>query len=1393
MTACNQSEPFGEVTIQLVDGSKSISPTESQLTVSSIRIWGTCENGSTIASQIFTLGSSITIQGLSIGTWSISIEGLNAEGTVITEVAVDSSVEILSGKKTTATFSLTYLATGNGTLSLAASWPGAFTSLTSARMVLSQPGVTENYTYTADSVLSEGVYSASITNKSLVIGDYDVALYLVNASGAEISFPMIDMVDIFDSIAVEGTIALVAEDFQQVASPVITVSDSTDGKSVTITSTTSGSQIYYSTDGVAPTGREEEEKYTGPFTLTDTGTVLAIATADGFVDSEVSNSVISLNKAETPTISLSEGDVQTVSLSCSTSGSTIYYRYATGGSSPTSSYTAGSSFSVTEGTSLSVEAYAVATGYIQSSTASESYAVASSPVFSQSSGTFSNTFNLTLSGNTVRYKVDSGSYATYSSTIPITSTGTVITAFNRESGKINSSTVSNTYSLKVATPSYSTSNSGSSKVITLSCATSSSSIYYTTDGTTPTTSSSRYYSSFTVSSDCTINVIGTKSNFDTSSVRTLSVSFSTVATPTISLSEGDNQTVSFSCSTSGSTIYYRYAIGGSSPTSSYTTGSSFSVTEGSYLSVEAYAAQSGYLTSSTASESFEVVQSPVFSQSSGTFSNTFNLTLSGNTVRYKVDSGSYATYSSTIPITSTGTVITAFNRESGKINSSPLSQTYTLQVATPTLATVGVEGGMQVTLACVTSGATIYCSTDGSDPSVSGVPYTGPFTVTSTSTVKAYAIRDSFLDSDIASSSVSVSQVATPSISTTNVELGKTVTLSCATSSSSIYYTTDGTTPTTSSSLYSIPFTLTSTSTVKAMATKIASLNSAIASSVVTISTAATPTMSLSVGDSQTLTYSCSTSGASIHYKHSYDGGYKEGTCVSGTAFEVFEGASLEVVYAYASADGYMDSVNTGSIYQCATAPSFDYASGMYTDPFAASITGTYVWYKLGSGSFQLYSSAISIPNAGTTITAYRRESGKVNSPSVSNYYSLQVATPQMSLSHGDNQTMTLSCSTTGSEIYYKYGSDDEYTYYSAPFAVTPGVSMELEVMASASDMFDSVTTGGTFQVSSNPVFSSDSGTYPDPLTITLSGYNVWYKIDSGSYQQYTEAIAIADSGTTVTAFSSRSGDYINSGYLSKTYSLQVATPSITTTNVSGGKNVSIASDTKYASYYYTTDGSTPTSASTKYSVPFKVSSSLQVKAIGIRTGYGNSEIASLTISVSQVATPTISLSIGESQVLIYSCSTSGATIDYNYEQSSGETRGEGVSGTSIAVDPLISIRAQASASVSGMANSDYVTVDYPVAPVPVFSQESHYGEEYVLISGTNVFCKIADGSYQACTGTLKMTPVYGDASSDIRTGTVVTSGSTTLATVTGSVLITAVNTGSTLVTSSPVSYTYYP
>ncbi len=163
-------------------------------------------------------------------------------------------------------------------------------------------------------------------------------------------------------------------------------------------------------------------------------------------------------------------------------------------------------------------------------------------------------------------------------------------------------------------------------------------------------------------------------------------------------------------------------------------------------------------------------------------------------------------------------------------------------VATPSIspASGAVVSGTEVSITCATDGATIYYTTDGSDPTSTSTAYnpSNKPIITAATTIKAIAIKSGLTNSNVASASYTIAApCATPtfSVAAGTVEKGTIVYLTCATDGATIYYTTNGTTPTTSSSVYSIGFTINSTQNIKAIAAKEGYANSEVASATYTV------------------------------------------------------------------------------------------------------------------------------------------------------------------------------------------------------------------------------------------------------------------------------------------------------------------------------------------------------------------------------------------------------------------------------------------------------------------------------------------------------------------------------------------------------------------------------
>lgn len=80
------------------------------------------------------------------------------------------------------------------------------------------------------------------------------------------------------------------------------------------------------------------------------------------------------------------------------------------------------------------------------------------------------------------------------------------------------------------------------------------------------------------------------------------------------------------------------------------------------------------------------------------------------------------------------------------------------QCATPVIAPADgasfSDDTQEVTISCTTDGATVYYTLDGSEPTTSSTVYTDAFNISSTTTVKAFAVKDGLDDSQVATATI---------------------------------------------------------------------------------------------------------------------------------------------------------------------------------------------------------------------------------------------------------------------------------------------------------------------------------------------------------------------------------------------------------------------------------------------------------------------------------------------------------------------------------------------------------------------------------------------------------------------------------------------------------------
>ena len=83
------------------------------------------------------------------------------------------------------------------------------------------------------------------------------------------------------------------------------------------------------------------------------------------------------------------------------------------------------------------------------------------------------------------------------------------------------------------------------------------------------------------------------------------------------------------------------------------------------------------------------------------------------------------------------------------------------QVATPVFSPVAgeYENNVEISISCATDNATIYYTLDGTEPNEDATEYTAPFTLTATTTVKAIAMKEGMLNSEVALATYTITTV----------------------------------------------------------------------------------------------------------------------------------------------------------------------------------------------------------------------------------------------------------------------------------------------------------------------------------------------------------------------------------------------------------------------------------------------------------------------------------------------------------------------------------------------------------------------------------------------------------------------------------------------------------
>ncbi|MBI9102201.1 MAG: chitobiase/beta-hexosaminidase C-terminal domain-containing protein [Spirochaetales bacterium] len=414
--------------------------------------------------------------------------------------------------------------------------------------------------------------------------------------------------------------------------------------------------------------------------------------------------------------------------------------------------------------------------------------------------------------------------------------------------------------------------------------------------------------------------------------------------------------------------------------------------------------------------------------------------------------------------------------------------------------------------------------------------------------------------------------------------VAQTVSLSTITDGASIHYTINGSTPTkTTGLLYSSPVTVNTTQTLRAVSFKDGYAVSPITEAIYTITgTIPVPLVSMDEGlyfDESPLEFTVSTGGCTIIY------------------------------------------TTDGSI----PIPGASGTDIIYTAPLTLSNETTYNFKALAYET-SVPSNISDVITADYTITDY-------------------VSVPAFDIvggTYNEAQTLTLSCSTSGADIYYTTdGSEPSSTNGTPGTTVSVTESMNVKAIAVKEDWGDSSVASRNFELRPvDPVFSVSGGTFNNSFNLTIStvtpNTTIYYTIDvdgTGPLMpevdngEYTDSITL-DHSVNVSAYAIHDNPGWNvSGDTEDDYNFQPFTPSLSIPgDVYGDTSftVNFSCGTSSVTYLYSTNGISPVEGSNGIiGSSCAVSTDLTLMVKARRTGWTDSSVVSATYEVGNtVRTP---------------------------------------------------------------------------------------------------------------------------------------------------------------------------
>lgn len=480
----------------------------------------------------------------------------------------------------------------------------------------------------------------------------------------------------------------------------------------------------------------------------------------------------------------------------------------------------------------------------------------------------------------------------------------------------------------------------------------------------------------------------------------------------------------------------------------------------------------------------------------------------------------------------------------------------------------------------------------------------------------------------------------------------QTVTLSTASSSASIYYTQDGSTPTTASTLYSGPITISTGTTLRAIASGGGYSDSAVSSATFTFSSQ-TPPVSIQPGggtytSAQSVTLSDTDAQAKIYF--TTDGSTPSASstlytaAISITASKTIKAIAIDPSLQNSSVATAAYVIQTGGVATIDFGGGFTSTTGLTLNGSAVNTNDTKLALTTGLNA-QLGSIFWSQPvdiRSFTTDFAFQQTNAQADGMT----FTIQnVGRTAMGGGYAGLGYASLAKSVAIKFDLYNNsgeGTDSTGVYTGGAMPTVPAVDM---------------TASGLLLKSGDPMLAHV--TY-DGTTLTMKLLD---QVTNKSFT-LTKAINIPQTVGATTAFvgftGSTGGLASTQKLLHWTYTTQfsnAATAAPTFSPLGGSyssaQSVTLSDATAGAVIYYTTNGTTPTTASSVYSGPITAGTgTTTIEAMAIASGASQSPVVSATYTVGApaTATPTFSPAAGtytSTQNVTLSDATPGAVIYY--------------------------------------------------------------------------------------------------------------------------------------------------